>query len=66
MSLHCYPYYDPPEPSTWCDDCGNYERCQCDRDYAEYLAAWTEAIESGEYETVEMGRASQIEMLEAA
>jgi hypothetical protein len=43
------PAYDPPEPSEapWCDDCGNYG-CQCDRDYAAYLVAWSEAVESGE------------------
>ena len=49
----------------WCDECGN-DGCQCDRGYAAYLEAWTEAVERGEYDTVEMGAGAQIEMQEAA
>ena len=61
------PAYDPPEApqALWCDDCGNYG-CQCDRDYAAYLEAWSEAVESGEFETADLGDVAQIEMLEAA
>lgn len=61
------PAYDPPEPlhAPWCDDCGHYG-CQCDRDYAAYLAAWIEAVESGEFETTDCLGTETFEMQEAA
>jgi hypothetical protein len=52
FSLMCGPAPDDDE-RLWCDDCGNYG-CQCDRDYAAYLVAWSEAIESGEFETTDV------------
>lgn len=64
FSLMCGPAPDDDE-RLWCNGCGTYG-CQCDRDYAAYLAAWSAAVEGGEFDPVDMGDVAQIEMQEAA
>ncbi len=65
FSLMCGPAPDDGRGDEWCDDCGNYG-CQCDRGYAAYLEAWTEAIESGEFDPEDCPVDARFEMQEAA